>query len=130
MYLLSMGKRKAGFLRFMARELSADLICRLYVSCVRPVLEYASPVWHGDISRQHAIALERIQASVARRVLKAPWRTPKQVQLERLQWPSLFWRHGEKCQSFRGKLAYVTIERVSTKKSKKKWRRPHTAFFT
>ena len=92
MHLLSMGKRKAGFLRFMARELPADLICRLYVSCVRSVLEYASPVWHGGISRQQAIALERIQGSVARRVLKAPWRTPKQVLLERLKWPSLFWR--------------------------------------
>ena len=34
--------------------------------------------------------------------------------------------HGEKCQSFRGKLAYVTIERVSTKK--KKWRRPTHGF--
>ena len=33
--------------------------------------------------------------------------------------------HGEKCQSFRGKLAYVTIERVSTKK---KWRRPTHGF--
>ena len=92
MHLLSMGKRKAGFLRFMARELPGDLICRLYVSCVRPALEYASPVWHVGISRQQAIALERIQASVARRVLKAPWRTPKQVLLERLQWPSLFRR--------------------------------------
>ena len=29
MHLLSMGKRKAGFLRFMARELPADLIRRL-----------------------------------------------------------------------------------------------------
>ena len=37
-------------------------------------------------------------------------------------------RHGEKCQSFRGKLANVTIERVSTKKSKKKWRRPTHSF--
>ena len=92
MHLLSVGKRKAGFRRFMARELPADLIYRLYVSCARPVLEYASPVWHGGISRQEAIALERIQASVARRVLKAPWRTPKQVLLERIQWPSLFWR--------------------------------------
>ena len=37
--------------------------------------------------------------------------------------------HGQKCQSFRGKLAYVTIERVSTKKSKKnKWRRPTHGF--
>ena len=45
MHILSMGKRKAGFLQFMARELPADLICRLYVSCVRPVLEYVSAVY-------------------------------------------------------------------------------------
>ena len=37
--------------------------------------------------------------------------------------------HGEKCQSFRGKLAYITIERVSTKnQKKKKWRRPTHGF--
>ena len=36
MHLLSKGKRKAGFLRFMARELPADLICRLYMF---PVLD-------------------------------------------------------------------------------------------
>ena len=40
-------------------------------------------------------------------------------------------KHGEKCQSFRGKLAYVTIERVSTKNQKKKnGAGQHTAFFT
>ena len=38
--------------------------------------------------------------------------------------------HGEKCQSFRGKLAYVTIERVSTKNPKKNGAGQHTAFFT
>ena len=40
--------------------------------------------------------------------------------------------HGEKCQSFRGKLADVTIERVSTKKIQKKMAQAnvHTAFFT
>ena len=90
-HALSMGKWKAGFLRFMARELPADLICR-HVSCVRPVWGCTSSVWHGGIYQQQAIALERIQASIAQRVLKAPWRTPKQVLLERLQWPSLFRR--------------------------------------
>ena len=38
-------------------------------------------------------------------------------------------RHGEKCQSFRGKLSFITIERVSTKKiQKNKWRRPTHGF--
>ena len=33
-------------------------ICRLWVSCVRPVLEYVSPIWPAGISRQQAIALD------------------------------------------------------------------------
>ena len=50
-------------------------------------------------------------------------------------WRFLHWRrdltitpssHGEKCQSFRGKLAYVTIERVSTKNQKKKMAQANT----
>ena len=52
----------------------------------------ASPVWHGDLSKQQSLALERVQASVARRILKAPWTTPKNVLFEQLQWPSLSWR--------------------------------------
>ena len=39
---------------------------------------------------------------------------------------NLIRQHGEKCQSFRGKLAYVTIERVSTKKIQKKMAQANT----
>ena len=34
---------------------------------------------HGDLSKQQSLGLERVQASVARRILKAPWTTPKNV---------------------------------------------------
>ena len=46
--------------------------------------------------------------------------------------PPISCNDGEKCQSFRGKLAYFTIERVSTKKKKRKksGAGQHTAFFT
>ena len=91
-HVLAQGKRKAGFLRYMAKELPADLVSKIYITYVRPTLEYASPVWHGDLSKQHSLALERVQASVARRILKAPWTTPKNVLFEQLQWPSLSWR--------------------------------------
>ena len=71
-HVLAQGKRKAGFLRYMAKELPADLVSKIYITYVRPTLEYASPVWHGDLSKQQSLALERVQASVARRILKAP----------------------------------------------------------
>ena len=37
------------------------------------------------------MALERIQASVARFLLLAGWSTPKEQVLEELDWPSLRW---------------------------------------
>ena len=67
------------------RRLGEYTLHHLYV---RP-LENASPVWHGDLSKQQSLALERVQASVARRILKAPWTTPNNVLFEQLQWPSL-----------------------------------------
>ena len=59
---------------------------------VRPIFEYASPLWHGAISAELALSLEKLQASVARAILRAPWRTPKQQLLKALNWPSLRWR--------------------------------------
>ena len=38
------------------------------------------------------MALERIQASVARCVLRASWMTAKSASLAKLDWPSLRWR--------------------------------------
>ena len=49
------------------------------------------PLWHGSIRDEDALQLERIQAAVARRVLHAPWDTPKRQLLEELNWPSLRW---------------------------------------
>ena len=55
-------------------------------------MEYASPVWHGSITEEEAIAMERVQASVARCVSKSPRSTPKETLFENLDWPSLRWR--------------------------------------
>ena len=63
----------------MARGLPLPVASILYVYeyYVRPVLDYASPVWHGSL-REDAMSLERIQASVARSLLQADWFTPKE----------------------------------------------------
>ena len=38
---------------------------------MRPMLEYACPVWHSSASTVNALALERVQANVARTILAA-----------------------------------------------------------
>ena len=55
-------------------------------------MEYASAVWHGSLREDNAMSIERIQASVARRLLRADWFTPKETLLEQLGWPALRWR--------------------------------------
>ena len=90
--VLAKGKKRAGFLRHICREVNTDISCKIYLSFVRPVLEYACPVWHSDINAEQSLALERVQATVARSILKADWRTPKSALLQRLGWPALRWR--------------------------------------
>ena len=66
---------------------------QLYIYHVRPIFEYASPLWHGAISAELALSLEFSKScSVARAILRAPWQTPKQQLLKALNWPSLRWR--------------------------------------
>ena len=79
---------------------------KLYLSYVRPTMEYASLVWHASIREDEATAHERIQASVARAILRAPWRTPKSHLLEQLDWPSVRWRRTVAALVFLHKLVY------------------------
>ena len=90
--IIANASQRAGLLRVMSKDLPLSVSSKLYTYYVRPVLEYCSPVWHGSVSDQHALALERIQAGVARAILKAPWSTTKSRLLEELGWPSLRWR--------------------------------------
>lgn len=90
--VLRSGRKKAGLLRHLSRELSADITAKLYLTYVRPSLEYACPVWHCAITAEDTLALERIQASVARAILRSDWTTPKWHLFRDLDWPSLKWR--------------------------------------
>ena len=76
-------------MRHVSQYLTPQVSAKLYCYYIRPTLEYASPVWHGSISSEQALALERVQARVARVILQADWMTPKSILLERLQWPAL-----------------------------------------
>ena len=74
------------------KVLPPDVCSQLYLTYVRPVLEYASPLWHGSLTSDQANNLERLQACAARTIQEALWMTPKSTILEQLQWPSLRWR--------------------------------------
>ena len=92
-HVINNGSKKAGFfLCCLAQDLPAELISTMYLTCVCPTLENASQVWHPGLLESHAIPLERIQASVVRRILKTHWRSPKKELFAQLEWPSLRWR--------------------------------------
>ena len=90
--LIISSRRKAGLLRYMTPNMSASVSSKLYLTWVRPTMEYACPVWHASISKEDSLTLERIQASVARRILQADWSTPKELLFQSLDWPALWWR--------------------------------------
>ena len=90
--MLQTAAKRAGLLRVMSNDLPLPVATRLYIYYVRPTMEYACAVWHGSLREDIALSPERIQASVARRLLRADWFTPKETLLEQLGWPALRWR--------------------------------------
>ena len=85
--ILAKARKRAGLLRHVhvSHQLLAKLTCHLYITYVRPMMEYACPVWHSSASTVDALALERVQASVAHTILAADWDTPKDILLGQLK---------------------------------------------
>ena len=71
--ILQKADRQAGLLRHMSRQIPADTLAQLYLSYVRPTIEYASQVWHGSITTDQALSLERVQAAVAGPMPTTSW---------------------------------------------------------
>ena len=91
--VITTAKRKTGLLRYMIpKNLSPEVAIKVYLTWVRPAMEYACPAWSASIPAQESIALERVQASVAWRILSSEWTTRKSDLLRRLEWPVLWWR--------------------------------------
>ena len=95
--LLLSASRRAGLLRWMSKDLKPSTVQQLYIYYLRAKLEYACPVWHGALLERDAFALERVQGSVARSILRAPFQASKSVMFEQLTWPSLRWRREILC---------------------------------
>ena len=81
----------------MSKDFKPSTVQQLYIYYLRPKLEYACPVWHGALLERDALALEGVQGSVARSILRAPFQASKSVMFEQLTWPSLRWRREILC---------------------------------
>ena len=79
--------------RLAYRIASSDgFVQPLYLALVRPVLEHACAAW-GSCLKSDSVALERVQLSVARAILRLPRRTSSnRAVLEAIGWPTLAWR--------------------------------------
>ena len=84
---------KAFILKRLAYRCRADGFVRhMFMTVVRPILEYASPVW-DSCTKADALALERLQLSVARAIVKRGRRVASNsAVLEMIGWPTLAWR--------------------------------------
>ena len=61
--------KKLGLLRRIRRRLPPLVVRTLYVTCVRPTLEYASGAW-GGLGKEDANRLEHLQRCAARTIAK------------------------------------------------------------
>ena len=80
---------KVSLLKWMAfhLHLPQHVISRCYLSMVRPVVEYASPVWVG-CCKQDALMLEKIQLRVARAAWHGCASLSDMETLRHLNWPT------------------------------------------
>ena len=56
--LIKKASRRCGLLRCLSHHLPPIISSLLYIYHVRPIFEYASPLWHGAISAELALSLE------------------------------------------------------------------------
>ena len=95
-------RQRAVLLIHMTKRITPAVASRLYTGYVRPVVEYASSLWQFQLSSAQATNLERLQARVARVILRQygvypPQTEPKASLFAHLQWPSLAWRRHIQC---------------------------------
>lgn len=82
----------------MACLLPFSTVSLLYKCYVRPLLEYAVPVWFCSLTSSQSTILDRLQATMARAYLhsklkhRPDWLTPKESLNYHCNWESLAWR--------------------------------------
>ena len=91
--LVSKTASRITLIKWMAYRLRLPcaVISRCYLSLVRPMLEYASPVWK-NCRKRDARALEKVQLQAAPAAWHGFPRLTDTDTLKQLNWPTLAWR--------------------------------------
>ena len=82
----------------MASLLPYSTVSILYKCYVRPLLEYAIPLWLFSLSSRESAVLDRLQATAARAYIRSKakvkpnWDTSKEYLNSSCSWESLAWR--------------------------------------
>ena len=71
----------------------------VYTKQVRPILEYAAPVWHPNLTRTESDSIERVQKAALRIVLQRRYLSYK-IALNDVQMDSLCTRREKLCIKF------------------------------
>ena len=97
-YIIRKAQRKLFCLNILRRsKLSPKDIITIYCSKVRPIVEYAAPVWHSGLTREQSESLEDIQVRACRIALPG---IDYESALKDLEIPSLELRRQTICKSF------------------------------
>ena len=73
----------------VARYIPRQILNQIYLTYVRPIIDYADVAYHGQITVTDSVALEKIQNRAARLVTGAYRRTSTKNLLKELGWTSL-----------------------------------------
>ena len=98
--IIKRANSKIHMLRLLKRHgLPYDDLLTIYMCYIRPVIEYAAPVWNGGLTKNQITRLERVQKRVLRVIIGARYSTYDTV-LDELKIESLSDRRKSLCLSF------------------------------
>ena len=99
-YMLQRANGRLYMLRLLkSHGLSLKDLCTIYVGYVRPLVEYACPVWNGGLTKQQILLLERVQKR-ALRIILGPMYLTYAASLSLFELPSLDERRKSLCLTF------------------------------
>ena len=87
------------FAKLKAFRASRDDLLRVWTSYLRPICEYAAPLWHSSLSAADTSKIERIQKRALRLILGSDY-TSYDDALETLKIPSMSQRRQQLCLKF------------------------------
>ena len=91
-----------------AAGLNSQELLIIYKGYIRPLLEYAAPLWHPGLTKQQVDQVENIQKRVCKYILGRNYKSYTES-LATLEMKTLHDRRVDICRDFAGKLRYLLL---------------------